>query len=107
MQESLISDRLEYLLAHITGQHRLTTLADLLNRIKRGVPPHLIENDLMKDVNAWRQQRNAALHMTMEFSSKQETPWLERLARCRKAAWEGRIVVRQVDSWVRRTKRRL
>ena len=107
LEESLISDRLEYLLAHVTGQHRHTTLADLLNRIERDVPPHLIDNDLMEAVNTWRQQGNAALHMMMKFSSKQETPWLERLAQCREAAWDGRIVMRQVDSWVRRTKRRL
>ena len=107
LQESLISDRLEYLLSHVTGQHRHTTLFDLLNRIDRDVPSDLVDSALMEKVNSWRKQRNAALHMMMKFSAKQDTTWLERLAQCREAAWDGRIVMRQVDSWVRRTKRRL
>ncbi len=107
MQESLISDRLEYLLSHVTGQHRHTTLSDLLNRIDRDVPSDLIDGALMEKVNSWRRQRNSALHMMKKFSSKQDTTSLERLAQCREAAWDGRIVMRQVDSWVRRTKRRL
>jgi len=107
LQESLISDRLEYLLEYITGQQRHTTLADLLNRIERDVPSHLIDSVLMEKLNAWRKQRNATLHMMMKFSARKNTTWLERLAECREAAWDGRVVMREVDSWARRTKRRL
>jgi len=107
LQESLISDRLEYLLHHVTGRHKHTTLAELLTRVERDVPPDLIDVDLMTRVDDWRKQRNAALHMMMKFSLVQNTSWLERLGRCREAAWEGRAVMRQVDAWVRKTKRRI
>ena len=86
LQESLISDRLEYLLHHVTGRHKHTMLAELLTRVERDIPPDLIDVDLMMRVDEWRKQRNATLHMMMKFSQVQNTSWLERLGRCREAA---------------------
>jgi len=107
IQESVIADRLEYLLEFISGERRFHTLGRLLSTIRSQVPSEHLDEEVLGAVAVWSDQRNIAIHRMVKYSDFHDLSWRQRLADCSLAAEEGKVVMRAVDAWVRRTKRRL
>lgn len=107
LQESMVADRLESLLEAVHGERNHRSLGALISAARRleGLEPGDVE--FLGRLDAWRVQRNEALHMMVKFSDAHSAPWAERLAYCRAAALDGRPLRLEADRWVRARRRAL
>ena len=107
IQESVIADRLEYLLESVYGGRQFRSLGRLLSIVRSKIPEDQLDDELLRSVEEWSKRRNAAVHRMVKFSEFHDISWRQRLADCRSAAFDGRRIMRETDAWVRRTRKRL
>lgn len=99
--ESLISDRLESRLSYILGKDFSSkTLGALITKCKKEEVDMLLCNLVSEDLDAWRIERNSAIHEMVKISSVNASSWSERRASLKPTAEKGLRLLRQIDKRV-------
>ena len=104
LEESMITDRLESMLALEAEPRGGFTLEGALREVSKS---YRSEDDpaLWARVRAWKEQRNRALHEMVKYLDDHRSPWRDRLRQAREAAFEGRVILDEVDARASRAKR--
>lgn len=106
LEEAMISDRLESLLSvSLKRPQSFETLGPLLRALRKASPA-LLDEELLNDLDAWRQRRNAAVHQMVKVPDGDTKGWAHRLRDARAAAEEGKLLFRRLDAALKRAKRR-
>ena len=107
--ESMISDRIEALIAALDPDHptagRLLALGQNLQQFRRLIPDDPEGAELAARLDAWKEARNRALHEMVKLPEGDAGDWGARRAALRSAAREGRDLVRILSGYVRRRRR--
>ena len=104
LEESMMADRLESLLAHRGGPVEFDTVGRLGSQVRRHwSSPEL--NKLLDRVTLWSNRRAAAIHQMVKYGQGHEWSWRERIALAHETADEGRLLLLEVERIVRRVKR--
>jgi len=109
--ESMISDRIEALVAALDPDHpdagQLLELGRNLKKFKRLLKDDLKGADLAARLDAWKEARNRALHEMVKLPEGDAGDWGSRRAALRSVAREGRDLVRILSGYVRRRREAL
>lgn len=98
LTESLLSDRLESRVSHLSGRNVGFKTLEKLIRQSRETETDLAFKQLVEsDVNSWRGKRNEALHEMVKIEEGLEVGWDERIENLKGTAKEGLKVLRKVD----------
>jgi len=95
--ESIISDRLESRLSHITdsnvGFYNLGFLIRLIQLFEK--QPQIVA--LSKDIKKWAERRNTCLHEMAKIKLKDNKTWDEKVNLCKDTITEGIELFREID----------
>lgn len=101
LQESVISDRLAYLLER-HGRRKPGSLSSLISAAAALPAVTALDGEVLDRAHEWRRARNKAAHAMVKLDEPGAGTWDERLRACRETAHEGRAVMREIDALVRR-----
>lgn len=101
--ESLICDRIETIIS-IYGNTEVSpsTLGPLIKSLTQ---LEFVEQDLIIELNDWRQRRNLVLHQMVKITHSESINWRERMIFARETAVEGRELLKLVQLLLRRVKK--
>lgn len=107
--ESMISDRIEALVAALDPEHpvagRLLALGTNLQHFRRVLQDDTEGQTLALRIDAWRRVRNEALHEMVKLPEGDAGDWDARRAGLAAVAREGRDLARLLSALVRRKRR--
>jgi hypothetical protein len=107
--ESMISDRIEALVATLDPDHakagHLLALGQNLQQLRRLIRDDPEGADLAARLDAWKEARNKALHEMVKLPEGDAGDWGSRRAALRSVAREGRDLVRILSGYVRRRRK--
>lgn len=103
IEESLICDRLEAILARVSKTEvKISTIGKLLGHLK---PFEVLPEDLSEDLRLWQQHRSQAIHQIVKVTSTESSDWRKRLKFTKLTAIDGLQLfqeLKQIDSRVAR-----
>lgn len=95
--ESLLSDRMESRVAHLTQTKAgFKTLGELISQSK-GHEDNAAFRELLVDIDAWRKLRNRSLHELVKFEEGDLRTWHEKVAELEPIVVQGIAVLRAYD----------
>lgn len=104
--DSLISDRVESLVARLSNQsarkRALLPLGKALHKYKLLLNSKGFSKDLFNEVVNWSDKRNRHLHEMVKVRENESLSWEDRIARSEKDAKQGLRLARLVDNECRR-----
>jgi hypothetical protein len=107
--ESMISDRIEALVAALDPDHakagHLLALGQNLQQLRRLIRDDPEGADLAARLDTWKDARNKALHEMVKLPEGDAGDWSARRAALRSVAREGRDLVRILSGYVRRRRK--
>ena len=106
LQDSMINERLESLLALTNGTSRSRTLD---RNIKACLKLELMDDEVevLNKLDAWRDMRNKAMHRMVKYSESDfSMNWSDRLKYIEECALNGKALVKLTKNAVGRAKRR-
>lgn len=107
--ESMISDRIEALIAAMNPAHakagQLLALGHNLQQFRRLVAGNAEGTDLAMRLDAWKEARNRALHEMVKLPEGDVGDWQARRTGLDAVAREGKDLVRVLSSYVRRERK--
>ena len=106
LQESMIADRLESLLARDGSDVHFGTAGRLATTVQSRWPGQDPDGVLGR-VRQWSDQRAAAIHQMVKYGDGHDATWRERSAEAHAVAEVGVDLVKDVDALVRNLKRSL
>ncbi len=107
IEESLICDRLEAILARMSrAEVKVSTIGKLLELLK---PFDVLPEDLTEDLRLWQQHRSQAIHQIVKVTNTELSDWRRRLKFSKITAVDGLQLfqrLKQIDSRIARDQKR-
>lgn len=104
--ESILTDRLESRASYLTGQNEgYQNLGPLIRTLKKheNVPEF---RPIIEEIDAWREQRNEAVHEMVKFQPGEHPTWEEKVKPLSQIVTEGKRVLRAFDALDKRERRK-
>lgn len=102
IEESIISDKIESYIARYFDIHKLCTLEGNIKHLKKYPVMTRELQELTRLLEAWKDERNYALHQLVKVEAGDNLSWEDRMARVESAAKDGFVLVGKVTSWARK-----
>jgi len=103
IEESIISDRIESVMAKLNVDLNINSLGENIDNFRkhanRSDPKYF---EILKSLESWSRERNYAIHMLVKTHDGENLNWEERIDRVRIAALDGEKLVTELNNWARR-----
>lgn len=104
--ESIATDRLESRLSFLTGTNRgFENLGPLITSMRKHEQDPALRALVDKDLDAWREMRNASLHEMPKLAAGDSSTWEDRTLFLSIVAIEGLDILRQLSKQIRTLKK--
>ena len=101
--ESLICDRIETIFSiYSNTEVSPSTLGPLIKKLTQ---LELVEQNLIIELNDWRQRRNLVLHQMVKITHPESINWRARMIFARETAIDGRELLKLVQGLLREVKK--
>ncbi len=100
--ESIVTDRLESRLTHVTGKDfSFQTLGSLITKARQVETDPTLLQLIDRDLNNWRKSRNKALHEMAKIATDDATSWTDRVVGLVPISKDGLTLLRKIDRQIR------